>query len=292
MGRRGFRVGLRAFSRSIFELPLNGSNEIVTFYSPFGDILLMGRIASLALVIGIISSMGIAQADDITVTDHYASTDIVHSSTSPNAYRLHISDGDSIDYSFSVQGGSGTIEVYFAQGAEIPILNSVYIEYYVAYSTSYPVTSYSNTFTTNSEEGTDFSIFVKTPSSGNITYKVSINVAKPSKDTNYTSLLCGVGFVLVIIYVLLKVVRKNAYREARNACPLCGRQKTINPKTRTPECQYCLQNISAPSDPTPVAVLAPLKDDENAPILFCPKCGCHINKTASKIIICPRCGKL
>ncbi len=126
----------------------------------------------------------------------YSSTDTFIAGDLWNEYIVHVERNHELVYEFSVVG-EGTISVALMPGKN----PNIYSDYYVAYSTSQPVTSYSATFPEIVGFDRDYSILVNSSSTMDVEYTVNIHVQQ-AETPDYTIyyILIVLGFVALVLF--------------------------------------------------------------------------------------------
>jgi hypothetical protein len=147
------------------------------------------------------ASMAVAAQEEIVQhfevpADGYSSTDTFIAGDLWNEYIVHVERGHELVYEFAVVG-EGTITVALMPGKN----PNIYSDYYVSYSTTQPVTSYSATFPEIVGFDRDYSILVNSSSPLDVEYTVSIHV-RQAETPDYTIyyILIILGFVALVFF--------------------------------------------------------------------------------------------
>ena len=152
-----------------------------------------------------------AAAYTYTVTSDSYSNSTSTSYYYADHYEFTAQTGQAVSYSVSVS--SGCVMVYFAAGHSL----GSYFDYYDSYSRDYCSSStYSNTFTVSSSDGTDFSIIIGTNSYYSYSYyAISINKGLFGMSSTVLAIAIIAIIAAVVVVIVIVVVVSSKKKKAQ-----------------------------------------------------------------------------
>ncbi len=155
----------------------------------------------------------------------YSSTDTLVLGDMWNEYVVDVPKGHELEYSFQVIG-NGSIRVLLVNEVGTQAIINAQLNYYIEFSNSEPVTSYSVTFPPNFSLGQDYTILVANTTEGEVTYNASISINEidaPDYTIYYVLIVLGLVGIFAFSWIIVnrqeqeKKQAKQAAREKRKS---------------------------------------------------------------------------
>jgi hypothetical protein len=214
---------------------------MLIFLNVFG--LGMRRIALIIIItILIYNCIGYVNAGSFAVGDSFESEHKLNYTELWNEYKITANSGKQIEYSFEVKE-DGTILVLFVKGHSVN-RNS---DYLISYSEDNPTRSYSDSYTVDSDDGTQFTLIIMTSEDINVTYTAKIKVV----DAPLTDFICGAMILLLLIScggvagILIRSKRKQLeVVDSKNLEDDAQKKPDFQPDPSDHECGTCYNQLS------------------------------------------------
>ena len=152
-----------------------------------------------------------AQQDDFFVqvndvpASGYSGTDTIRQGDMWNEYVVDIPRGHELVYSFEVIG-NGSIRVLLVNEVGTQAIINAQLNYYIEFSNSEPVTSYSTTFPPNFSLDHEYTILVANSSSEEVSYSTSISINEvdaPDYTIYYVLIILGIVGIFVFSWIVV-----------------------------------------------------------------------------------------
>ena len=132
-----------------------------------------------------------------------------------NEYVVDVPKGHELVYSFQVIG-NGSIRVLIVNEVGTQAIINAQLNYYIEFSTSEPVTSYSATFPPSFSLGHEYTILVANTSYEEVTYNASISINEvDAPDYTIHYVLIVLGLIGIVAFSWITVNRQE--REKKQA---------------------------------------------------------------------------
>jgi cbb3-type cytochrome oxidase maturation protein len=164
-----------------------------------------------------------AQAPSVQIFDvpsgGYSGTDTLILGDIWNEYVVEVPKGHELVYSFQVIG-NGSIRVLLVNELGTQLIINAQLNYYIEFSTSEPVSSYSATFPPNFSLGYDYTILVANTTEAEVSYSASISINEidaPDYTIYYVLIVLGLVGLVVFSWILVNKQEDDKKRIAQEA---------------------------------------------------------------------------
>jgi cbb3-type cytochrome oxidase maturation protein len=164
-----------------------------------------------------------AQAPSVQIFDvpsgGYSGTDTLILGDIWNEYVVEVPKGHELVYSFQVIG-NGSIRVLLVNEIGTQLIINAQLNYYIEFSTSEPVSSYSATFPPNFSLPHDYTILVANTTEAEVSYSASISINEidaPDYTIYYILIVLGLVGLVVFSWIIVNRQEDDKKRIAQEA---------------------------------------------------------------------------
>ncbi len=156
-----------------------------------------------ALLLGVVLAPSAAATNYTVSTNPFTATHTLSSTDLWDTYELTAQNGQDIAYSVTVLTAGACAKLFFIKGHNA---NEQSL-YYVDYSQTSCVTTYSKSFPVESSDGTQFTVLIETTYSGNVSYVVTVGITTPVVPSWAIGAIVLI-VILVVVMVIVALVRR------------------------------------------------------------------------------------